>query len=468
LSGPPKGENMNVRVLLTSAVVFAAGSLLMAGSASAQFGGQVNVSNVIEGGVGGVSAARCGSNMVVGFADVESTRANSYDGVANSTNGGASFTDRGTLPVPPPNSFGPYVLGTNFNNPIGASNPSVACANSTLFYYASVYSTAGVECSNAGNGCTAISVSKSTNGGASWGLPVIASIQGSDVFTYVSPSMAVDPTNPLRLYVAYINWSLGNFPFPDCFMDIYSLDVVASSDGGKTWTQPQHIDHACNNGGSNPALNGTLASPNIIVSPGGKVYVADEFIGQSGNPNAIHFQRSVNFGSSFSAPIKVSTHATSNALPQLAVDRTSLSSRGEIYLTWSGAPSGTYTDILVSDSVNFGQSFSFPRPISPTPVAGAGRFQSNPVIAVDKDGQVADCFYSTPSNRPTSSSVYSYHCAISFNRAASWTPQQLVSSAPVGYDAVAGDFLLGNDGFFTAFEFISAGQRHVVGQSADH
>jgi hypothetical protein len=456
---------MSLKLVVASAVLVAAGTLLLAGNASAQFGGQVNVSNVIEGGVGGVSAARCGSNMVVGFADVESTRANSYDGVANSTNGGASFTDRGTLPVPPPNSFGPYVLGANFNNPIGASNPSVACANSTLFYYASVYSTAGVECSNAGNGCTAISVSKSTNGGASWGLPVIASIQGSDVFTYVSPSMAVDPTNPLRLYVAYINWSTGNFPFQDCFMDIYSLDVVASTDGGKTWTQPQHIDHACDNGGSNPALNGTLASPNIIVSPGGKVYVADEFIGQSGNPNAIHFQRSVDFGNTFSAPLTVSTDAINNALPQLAVDRTTSSFRGAIYLTWSGKPRGTTTEVLMSDSLNFGATFSFPRPVRPT----SQGTQINPVVAVDNDGQVADCYYVTGTNTPTSSSSYFYNCLTSFNHAATWAGYtKLASSAPPGFDAVTSDFLLKNDGFFTAFELTSAGQRHVVGESADH
>ena len=43
---------MNLKLIVASAVVLAAGSLLMAGSASAQFGGQVKVSNVIEGGVG--------------------------------------------------------------------------------------------------------------------------------------------------------------------------------------------------------------------------------------------------------------------------------------------------------------------------------------------------------------------------------------------------------------------------------
>jgi hypothetical protein len=86
---------------------------------------------------------------------------------------------------------------------------------------------------------------------------------------------------------------------------------------------------------------------------------------------------------------------------------------------------------------------------------------------VDNDGQVVDCFYTTPTNSPTSSSVYSYNCATSFNHAASWATQRLASSAPVGLDAVTSDFLLRNDGFFTAFELTSAGQRHVVGEKSD-
>lgn len=459
---------MNIKFGLKCVVMFA-GVLLLAGSASGQFGSQVKVSNVIEGGVGGVSTARCGTSVVVGFADAESTRPNSYDGVAVSKDGGASFSDRGTLPDLPPDpfGFGPYILGSNVNDRRGASNPSVACANSNLFYYASVFSSPGRECSNEGNGCTAMTVSTSTDGGTTWGLPVIASVQGSDVFTFVSPSLAVDPTNPMRLYLAYIEFDNGSNFFHDCFLESYSLVIVHSSDGGKTWTSPLRVDHACPDGANNPALTGNLASPNIAVSPGGKIYVADEFVGQSGNPNAIHFLRSINLGSSFSPPITVSKHATLTALPQLAVDRTGLSSRGEIYLTWSGAPTGTYTDVLVSDSVNFGMSFSFPRPISAAPAAGVGRFQTNPVVAVDNDGQVVDCYYSTANNHPTSSSVYFYNCAESFNHAASWVAQRLATSAPIGYDAVTSDFLLHNDGFFTAFELQASGQRHVVGEKSD-
>jgi hypothetical protein len=456
---------MNIKFVVASAFVFAAGTLLMAESASAQFGGQVKVSSVIEGSVSGVSAARCGSNVVVGFGDAEANNPNSFDGVAVSRNGGQTFTDLGTLPTPPvdPN-VGPAILGAGSNSFAGPGNPSLACANSNMFHYASVYSTTGNECSNQGGGCTAISVSTSTNGGMSWGLPVIASIQGADIFTFQSPSMAVDPTNPMRLYVTYIDTDITHNFFNDCDMTSYSTDVVQSLDGGKTWSGLLFVDHACDQFGSNPALTGTLATPNIIVSPEGNVYLTSEFVGQSGNPNAIHFLRSTDHGHTFSAPMIVSNDAINNALPQLAVDRTTSTFRGAIYLTWSGKPRGTTTEVLVSDSLNQGASFSFPRSVRST----SQGTQINPVLAVDNDGQVANCYYVTGTNTPTSSSNYFYNCLTSFNHAATWTGyQKLVASAPPGFDSLTSDFLLRNDGFFTAFELISAGQRHVVGESAD-
>ena len=457
---------MNVKLVVASAVVFAAGTLLMAGSATAQFAGQVKVSNVIEGGVGGVSAARCGSNVVVGFADAESTNPYSFDGFAMSKNAGATFTDGGTLPTPPVDpTEGPAILGAGGGGFSGPGNPSVACANSNLFYYASVYTPAVPGCGIGTPGCTGISVSTSTNGGVNWGLPVIASRQGEDNFTFQSPSMAVDPTNPLHLYVAYIDIDITHNFFPDCNRDSYATDIVQSLDGGKTWVGPFPVDHACDSFGNNPALTGTLATPNILVSPEGNVYLTNEFLGQSGNPNAIHFLRSTDHGNTFSPAMIVSKDATNNALPQLAVDRTTSSFRGTIYLTWSGKPRGTTTEVLMSDSLNHGASFSFPRSVRST----SQGTQVNPVAAVDNDGQVATCYYVASTNTPTSTTNYFYNCLTSFNHAATWAGyQKLVTSAPPGFDALTSDFLLHNDGFLTAFELQASGQRHVVAETADH
>jgi hypothetical protein len=86
------------------------------------------------------------------------------------------------------------------------------------------------------------------------------------------------------------------------------------------------------------------------------------------------------------------------------------------------------------------------------------------VAAVDNDGQLAICFYSTGTNTPTSSSTYSYNCGTSFNHGVSFEWLRLAKSAPVGFDAVTSDFLLHNDGFLTTFEVQTNGTRSVVGQ----
>jgi hypothetical protein len=224
------------------------------------------------------------------------------------------------------------------------------------------------------------------------------------------------------------------------------------------------VDHACDQFGDNPALTGTLAAPNIVVSPEGIACLTVEFIGQNGNPNEIHFLRSTDQGNTLSAPMIVSKDAINNALPQLAVDRTTSSFHGTIYLTWSGKPRGTTTEVLMSESSNQGASFSFPRSVRST----SQGTQINPVLAVDNDGQVADCYYVASTNTPTSTTKYFYNCLTSFNHAATWAGyQKLVPVAPPGFGALTSDFLLKKDGFFTAFELTSAGQRHVVGEKSD-
>jgi hypothetical protein len=462
---------MNVKGVFACAVVLATGTLLFSGSAFGQFGGQVKVSNTIPTPVSGVSSARCGGTIVVGFGDSEPpqspAQSSTFDGFAYSQNGGATFTDGGTLPVPPPGpqSFGPNSLGA------GLGNPSLGCSSPTHFYYASTYKSTDPIC--AFPECPSISVSASADGGKTWGLPVVVATGTGDTHSLLFPSLAVDPTSLARLYVAYIDDNEPgplDFAFADCggANRVTEVRMGVSTDGGKTWTT-NVVDHACDLS-TNPDHQGLLDAPNTVVSPGGKVYVTYEFHPQSSSPlpNEIRFTRSLDQGKTFTTAINVSKDAINNALPQLAVDRTTSTHRGEIYLTWSGTPTGTYTDVLVSDSLNFGLSFSFPRPISPAPTAGNGqRFQTNPVIAVDNDGQVVDCFYSTPSNVPTGSSVYSYNCATSFNHAASWTAQRLATSAPVGFDAVTSEFLLHVDGFLTAFELTSAGQNHMVGEKSD-
>ena len=127
---------MSVKLAVKCAIVFAVGTLLMLPNAFAQTSGIVKVSNAIEGGAGGVSAAQCGRNIVVGFGDVESGQPNSWDGFAYSRDGGRTFTDGGTLPIPPqnPDANSASTLGPIGPFVSGSGNPAVACSDSSRFY----------------------------------------------------------------------------------------------------------------------------------------------------------------------------------------------------------------------------------------------------------------------------------------------------------------------------------------------
>src|SRR6267154_2771884 len=453
---------MNGRLVLKCVVVCTVSALAFAASASAQWSGSIVVTNAVEpmfGGqnIGGVTAARCGSSVVVGFGDFEQGNGNSFAGYAASSDGGLTFRDLGVLPIAVDPEFGPRDhLGDGApQQPKVDHAVSLACAGPLLFYYATLDLVN--DPANCNPECRAISVSTSRDGGMIWGSPMLAASAFSDNHFLDKPSIAADPTSP-RVYVAYLdeNGPPLDFSFPDCEGGtITELRLASSADLGKTWTS-NVVDHVCSLS-SNPETDGLLAAPNVVVSPGGKVYLTYEFhqAGSDSNPagsNEIRFTRSVDQGKTFSPSLVVSKTAIDNALPHLAVDRTNTTNQGRIYVTWAGSQSGTYTDILISDSTSFGTSFSFPRPLNPPPAAGTERFETESVLSVDNDGQVAACYYETPTNSPTSSSVYSYNCKLSFNHAATWQSQRVLSSVPVGLDALTSDFLLSADGFFTAFE----------------
>jgi hypothetical protein len=455
---------MSIKLAVACAVAFAMGILLLPANAFAQTGSIFKVSNAIEGSNNpqGMSVARCGPGIVVGFGDQEPGAPSSNAGLAISKNA-AVFTDLGTLAAP----------SLRYG---GSDTPVIACSNPTTFYYGTLgfNGDASVGCAVT---CSEVAVSLSKDGGSTWNAPVVASWVANDIYEINTPSLGLDPSNAKRLYSAYINHnSVGPNDFPGCSNgDEYLLEIVRSTDGGKTWngrTNPAQSgpsanipqpDYACTSPGFAPQHSGELAWPTVIVSPAGKVYVAYLFIGNN-SPNEIRITTSVDGGATFSTPMTVSQTAINGAQPVLGVDRTSSGNRGEVYVAWSGSRTGNSTDVLVSESLNSGASFSFARPINPAPVTGAGHFQINPVLAVDNDGQVAVCFYETPGNLPASNSVYSYNCALSFNHAATWQVRSVKTGVPVGYGAVTSDFLLHNDGFFTTFEVQANGTRSVVGQ----
>jgi hypothetical protein len=435
------------------------------------------------------SSAWCGNSVVVGYEDTSAFfRTNpsdqygvpiSLDGVSFSTNTGAKFTDIGFLS---PGTF-------SFNALLG--DPVVTCSSPKHFQYASILNTTTPDGLNPIIGP---SVSFSADSGRNWSSPLQAVSVDGTIELIDKPWMAVDPGDPQRIYLTYTHIF---------FLGCVNIELVSSVDGGKKWSSPTIVVSDCDNFGAD-----MLTGSNVVVSPGGKVYVAYELFpapppGANFVNNAIYFARSLDHGAAFSKPLKVAEvvpggdgielngHVVVDEYPQLAVDRTNRPSRGTAYLTWpdgrdkivpdANAPSGSYAypDIFVAKSTNYGESFKVLGPISPTPkdFSGVGRDQFLPGIAVDNDGEVAACYYDRRNDR--ANLRIDRYCSVSGNEGKSWKdlrasdlnwmptpdldPLDPRPGAAIGkYDALTSEFLLHMEGFFGAFEIEIGGKPNIV------
>jgi hypothetical protein len=435
------------------------------------------------------SSAWCGNSVVVGYEDtgaffrtdptLSSGVPISQDGVSFSTNAGKTFTDLGFLN---PGTFSANAL---------LGDPVVTCTSPTHFQYVSILNTTTPD---GFNPIIGPSISFSTDAGKTWSAPQqIISLDGNTELVD-KPWLAVDPYNLRHMYLTYTHVS---------FLGCTNVELVRSTDSGKTWSAPVAINSDC----ANPQIVMDTAS-NVVVSPGGKVYVAYESFpappaGASFGKNAIYLARSLNAGATFAAPVKISEvvpggdgvylngpiHA--DDYPQLAVDRSSGPSHGAIYVTWPdgrdhivpdrNAPSGTYAypDIFVAKSTNFGASFKVLGAVSPTPKTfrGIGRDQFLPTVAVDNDAEVAVCYYDRR-NDPANLRV-THFCSISTNQGKTWTdlalstldwvptpnldPLNSGGRADISdYDALTTEFFLHSDGFFASFITEQNAKQSVV------
>src|SRR5438067_521215 len=191
-----------------------------------------------------------GSNVVVAFNDSGSNAGNNkFTGFAQSTNGGATFVDRGTLPT---SSAG------------DAGDPALARDNVSGKIY---LATLGYSSSNV------IQVFRSTDNGATFGAPVNAApgfgsgVQLDKEWITVDNAPGAGQGN---VYVVFTD-------FPNLFTD-NGVYLSRSTDGGNTWSAPLSL------GGSQGGY--------VTVGPDHSVYVFDF---GSGSPEKILMRKSTDF-----------------------------------------------------------------------------------------------------------------------------------------------------------------------------
>ncbi len=438
------------------------------------------------------STAWCGANVVIGLSDTGSeirtilgSGAVSALGYSNSTSHGRSFTYVGQ----------PTVAGSFYQATMG--DPSLACADSSNFYYASLWSDNARLRSGA-------AVARSTDGGHSFAPPVIAVSKNAYGHIIDHDWLAIDRANPSNLYLTYldIDFSGTTCGFDDYAQAVprYAIELVAYANSGATWSSASTVvEEVCANN-ANP--NVFLGGPQVAVAPDGTVYVAWEAMGEHGGSlvaREIRIAKSINQGATFATPVVVAPvtitgngadlqgSVRASEFPSLAIG-TGRANSGFVYLAWSSAAFttpdavstiGTYgfADIMFSQSQDAGTNWSTPTRVNNNREGGSTPLsdQFKPAIATDKNGRIGVCFYDR--RRDLNNFLINRYCVLSSNAGRTWhnrkiTPQNfpsivgqnvLVAPDYMGdYDTVATDSTGQSAGFIGSYSSNAAGNPNVM------
>jgi hypothetical protein len=382
------------------------------------------------------SVAWCGRTAVIGFNDSGSfvrtmfppspspSGSISGNGWSMSANAGASFSDKGIL-LPDPIPSGSLHLDL-FGDPV------VGCTDAVTFYYTSL----AINLTNTFPGSfTAISLSKSLDGGANFGGAAIA-VQLPVFLSAFGPSDMLDKewmavkrvAGSDHIHITYTHFALGGAPCPPVAPPPgrASIEYVRSTDGGATFSSPIVLDQVC-------GPTAFLQDSHVAAGNGNDVYVAWESYPNGYQPGRqIKLSKSTDGGASFGPPVVVTdVMAVGNGffvqglfrdaldLQGLAVDTTGGRWHSNVYITWQdgrnlsqadpfgninisgtgGCPVGSppapgycFGDVLIARSANGGVTWSAPVRVNNDPI-DLKVDQMFPAVEVDRDGQVFTVFY---------------------------------------------------------------------------
>jgi hypothetical protein len=284
-----------------------------------------------------------------------------------------------------------------------ASDPWVAISPDGAVYQIGL-AISGVNSGSAAQ--TAVLVSRSSDGGLTWGEPTTLILSNS---SDDKESITADPNDPHYVYAVWDRTALQGVP------GWFSR----TTDGGASWEPARSI---YNSG------NGSSSAHQIVVEPDGSL--VDVFVlGLSGKAYVAAL-RSTDHGVTWSSPITIATNQTVGTLdlktrtgirsgagiPSAAVDRTT----GIIYVVWSdGRFSGGQRDgIALSMSADGGLSWTTPVQVNQAPNVQA----FTPTVAVDGNGRVGVTYYDfrKDTSDPATTLAAGWR-VVSTNHGATWT-----------------------------------------------
>jgi hypothetical protein len=260
----------------------------------------------------------------------------------------------------------------------------------------------------------AIIVSKSTNGGETWGAPT--EVTADDTNGLDKESITADPLDSRFAYAVWDRFlsppGRGHSDHKGKKADAFVQPTFFSrtTDGGRTWEHPQVL--------YDPGINAGTIGSIINVLPNGDL--VDGLITFSERPKKagteVSVIRSSDRGRTWKKPVVVSPVDTdfSNTgptdpdngqpirggeLPDFAVDRGS----GALYAVWEDdVPIAGVGSIFFSQSTDGGRSWSTPVKINrtPTTIPPGNQTAFTPTVKVAANGRVGVTYYDIRNNTP--------------------------------------------------------------------
>ena len=337
--------------------------------------------------------AVAGSDLVVGFNDSQQSLVSftgadlNLSGVAASHDGGQTFTDGGVLP----NAPGYLNLGDPWLTSSGGA-----------FYYSTLMS----DYRGAFN--ISVGVSRSTDGGRSWGEPVNASLglEQANLFQLSLGDKPAMVSTTSGLYVAWDDFTLHRSLYGYVWFN--GLAVAHSTDGGKTWTASYASNRSLFDNGAGYGCGRTLIGAQPVVSPDGTVYVAAEQVGFCGRNGKTHDTMAVfasnDGGATWTQPGELPITSVTQGFGQFFLGPgrymrsmefpTLTAFRRNLYMAWNDAGDGSgHSHIEVATSGNGGHSWTT------SYITSGNNDEVQPSVTVDGSG-VHILYYELSGARP--------------------------------------------------------------------
>ena len=343
-----------------------------------------------------MSIVAFGNNVVIGFNDSGSYvgGANKFTGWSYSTNGGATFTDGGTLPT----------------NTGGDAGDPVLARNET---------TGRIYLSTLGFSTTTIQMFRSDDNGVTWLAPTNATPGGSseDKQWHTVDNFAGSGNGNVYMISRRFGSPSGIYAFRstnngDTFGPSGGVQIFNGGQGAFISVGPDHSVYAFYYNGSTGIF--VRRSTDFGVTFGSPVTIFNGLTGGTNGDLSLTGKR--NGLTSFSS-------FRSNAFPHVAVNPVS----GHLYLTFNNNPAGTDKgDIYFVMSTDLGATWSAPITINDE---GTTTDQWQPTIAVTPDGTNLGIFYNTRQQDTAENNLFKYAGRLGTisGSTVTWTPSIVIS-----------------------------------------